>query len=110
MMFHTIPMDLFIVLSYFRMKHDYVEGRISYYTKITTPFIFITMTYFYMVFGNPPMDMPYMCWQIAMILLAIGQCGYLADIEITPLNIPNIVFKVYLCILIATGLYHTIFG
>jgi len=62
-----------------------------------------------MIFGNPPMDMPYMCWQIAMILLAIAQCGYLADIEITPLNIPNIVFKVYLCILIATGLYHTIF-
>lgn len=102
-------MDLFIVLSYFRMKHDYVEERISYYTKITTPFIFITMTYFYMIFGNPPMDMPYMCWQIVMILLAIGQCGYLADMEITPFNIPNIVFKVYLCILIATGLYHTIF-
>ena len=121
MMFHTIPMDLFIALSYFRMKHDYVAGRISkplwYYTKITTPYIFIAVTYFYMVFVNPPVDMPsfilhylpYNFWQIAMILMAIGQCGYLAEMEITPFNIPRILLKVYGCLLIATGLYYTIF-
>jgi len=121
MMFHTIPMDLFIVLSYFRMKHDFVEGRISkmlwYYTKITTPLIFLAMTYFYMVFVNPPMDMasfilhyiPYMSWQIAMILMAIGQCGYISQMDITPFNIPKVVLRVYLGVLIATGLYYSIF-
>lgn len=121
MMFHTIPMDLFIVLSYYRMKDDYYSEKISKwlwnYSRITTPFIFIAMTYFYMVFVNPPMDMPsfilhytpYMAWQIAMILMAIGQCAYITQLNLTPFNIPKKVLQVYLFILILTGIYYTIF-
>jgi len=120
-MFHIIPMDLYIFLSYFRMKYDFVEGRISkmlwYYKKITTPLIFITTTYFYMVFVNPPKDMasfilhyiPYMSWQIGMVLLAIGQCGYLSQLDITPFNIPRVVLRAYLVVLIATAIYYTVF-
>lgn len=121
MMLHTIPMDLFIVLSYYRMKADYVNGRIPkwlwYYTRITTPFIFVAMTYFYMVFVNWPMDMhsfilhyiPYMSWQTAMVLMAIGQCAYIIEMEIIPFKIPKIVLRAYLVILVATFLYYTIF-
>jgi len=121
MMFHTIPMDLFIVLSYYRMRHDYVTGRVPkwlwYYTKITTPFIFTAMTYFYMVFVNPPLDkpsfilhyIPYMCWQIAIMLMAIGQCAYISQLGIIPFNLPKVVIDVYLGVLVVTGIYYTIF-
>lgn len=120
-MFHTIPMDLFIFLSYYRMKNDYVTGLVPkwlwYYTKITTPFILTAFTYFYMVFVNSPSDMPsftahyipYMCWQIAMIFMAIGQCAYLSEMDVIPFNIPKVVLKVYLVILVATGIYYTVF-
>lgn len=123
MMFHTIPMDLFIILSYYRIKHKYrsndphIPKWLWMYTKITTPFIFTFMTYFYMVFVNPPFDMPsfilhyipYMCWQITMVLMAIGQCGYVANMEIIPLGIPRILVRVYLFILILTGTFYTVF-
>ena len=52
---------------------------------------------------------PYMCWQIAIILMAIGQCAYLTEMELTPFNIPRIVLKAYLCVLVATGIYYTVF-
>jgi len=121
MMLHTIPMDLFIVLSYYRAKHDYASEEIHkwlwYYYKITTPFNFIAMTYFYMVFVNPPMDMdsfilhyiPYMLWQIAMVLMAIGQCAYISQMDVTPFNIPKLALRIYLFIVVLTGIYYTIF-
>jgi len=120
-MFHTVPMNLFIILSYYRVRHDYERGHVPrwlwLYTKITTPYVFIAMTYFYMVFVNSPIDkpsfilhyVPYMSWQIAMMLMAIRQCAHVSLLHVMPFNIPRVVITVYLGILFATGIFYTIF-
>jgi len=61
-MLQTIPLDFFIVMFYFKVKQLFLKGEIkpdSRLVKITgwaTPFMFITQTYFFMVFVNHPDD------------------------------------------------------
>jgi hypothetical protein len=127
-MLHTVPMNIFVVLSYLRIKNDYNNKKVPYglllYSKITTPFIFIAFMYFYMVFVNSPMgdpskpeDMmsfilhyiPYLLWQTAMVLMAIQQCLYIAFREITPFGIPVGALKGYCVFTVALGIYYTVF-
>lgn len=121
MMFLSVPLDLYLILSYYRLKYDFMRGHVGkklwIYTRITTPFNLLAVTYFYMVFVNPPYDMPsfilhyipYMCYQIALIFMAIGQCGYLAQMKIIPFNIPRKAIQAYLVFLVVLGIYYTAF-
>jgi hypothetical protein len=124
-MAHILPMNMFCVLSYYRIKMDYMQGEIPkgvwLYSKITTPFIFLSFTFFYMVFVNSPSgDMldftlhyiPYMVWQTGMVLQSIEQCLYLIYKQNTisiPFGLSTSALKGYCIFIVALGIYYTIF-
>lgn len=93
-MLHTIPINFFVVCHYLRItSHNEPEfDNIKKVSKIFTPLQFIFFSYFYMVFVNSPDGeygtkegmtkftlhyIPYMTWQLGMLLMAIQQCWYI---------------------------------
>jgi hypothetical protein len=122
-MFHSIPMMMFVVLSYYRIKYDYSQNEIPralwLYSKITSPIIFICFTYFFMVFVNSPdgdsmIDftlhyIPYMCWQTGMILQSIEQCLYIAHKDLIPFGLSKGALKGYCVFMVGLGIYYTTF-
>jgi hypothetical protein len=127
-MLHTLPMNMFVVLSYYRIKHDYKQGQVPYgvwlYSKITSPFIFMSFTYFFLVFVNSPDGLtineesmqafklhyiPYMFWQTGMVLQSIEQCLYMIYKQNIPFGVSVGVLKGYCVFIVALGLYYTIF-
>lgn len=100
MMVHTVPIDLFIILSYYRIKGENDNFKyLKIYAKYASIFQFVCVTYFYMVFVNSPDGepntqeginsfikhyIPYMLWQTAMFLMAIQQCWYISLKDVIP--------------------------
>jgi hypothetical protein len=127
-MLHTIPMNMFVVLSYYRIKNDYNEGQVPYavwlYSKIASPFIFLSFMYFYLVFVNSPDGesmgkdsmtdftlhyIPYMFWQTGMVLQSIEQCLYMIYRQNIPFGLSARVLKAYCVFIVALGMYYTAF-
>uniref|UniRef100_A0A6T9ZJV4 Uncharacterized protein n=1 Tax=Pseudo-nitzschia delicatissima TaxID=44447 RepID=A0A6T9ZJV4_9STRA len=93
-MLHTIPTSLFVVCHYFRIQShtNPIFANLKKFSKIATPIEVIATAYFYMVFVNSPDGeydtqegmtkfilhyIPYMCWQLGLLLMAIQQCWYI---------------------------------
>jgi len=102
-MFHTIPVNFFVVCHYLRIT-SHTEAKYDTLKKLTTiftPIQFVFFAYFYMVFVNSPDGetgtkegmtkfvlhyIPYMTWQSGMVLMAIQQCWYLVLKEQIPFS------------------------
>jgi hypothetical protein len=126
-MLHTVPMNMFVVLSYYRIKMDHEQRQVPYglllYSKITSPFIFMSFMYFYMVFVNSPDGesmadftpftlhyIPYMFWQTGMVLQSLEQCLYLIyKKQGIPFGLSAGVLKGYCVFIVALGMYYTAF-
>jgi hypothetical protein len=122
-MLHTLPMNMFVILSYYRIKNDYNQRQVPYgvwlYSKITSPFIFMSFVYFYLVFVNSPDGdsmtdftlhyIPYMFWQTGMVLQSIEQCLYMIYKQNIPFGLSAGVLKGYCAFIVALGIYYTVF-
>ena len=115
-------MNIFIVLSYYRIEYEYQNEQVPYglclYSRIASPLIFIFFAYFYMVFVNSPMGkmgdfilhyIPYMCWQTGLILMAIQQCWYISVKGRIPFGLSPRLLKLYCWLLVALLIYYTWF-
>ena len=95
MMLHTVSIDCFVILHYYRVtvQTDPMFDALKKFTTIATPLQFVFFTYFYMVFVNSPDGeygtdegmnkfkwhyIPYMLDQTATLLMAVQQCWYIA--------------------------------
>jgi len=119
--FIIIPMSLYVVLGYYRMKYEYKSGKISgalwTFCSCHTPFSLASQLLFVMVFVNHPVDtlsfivhyIPYMCFQMSLLLIAIEQVWYISEKSIVPFNIPTVLLRTYLVIVAATFIYYTVF-
>ena len=93
-MLHTLPLSFFVICHYIRvMSHtEPIFKGLQTYSSIASPIQFIVFTYFYMVFVNSPDGefgtpeamtsftlhyIPYMSWQLGMLLMGIQQCWYI---------------------------------
>lgn len=102
-MIHEIPLLLFIVFHYWRVKGmtDPKFDKLKIFSKIASPLQFIFILYFYMVFVNSPDApfgtpgavtlftlhyIPYMLWQIGVLLMAIQQSWYLCLSDTIPFD------------------------
>jgi hypothetical protein len=100
-MFHTLPLDFFVICHYFRITGQSAQkyDNLKKVTKVLTPIQFVFFTYFYMVFVNSPDGefgtkegmqkfilhyTPYVCWQVGMFLMAIQQCWFLSLKDLIP--------------------------
>eukprot|EP00485_Elphidium_margaritaceum_P001012 CAMPEP_0202695068 /NCGR_PEP_ID=MMETSP1385-20130828/8756_1 /ASSEMBLY_ACC=CAM_ASM_000861 /TAXON_ID=933848 /ORGANISM="Elphidium margaritaceum" /LENGTH=307 /DNA_ID=CAMNT_0049351029 /DNA_START=40 /DNA_END=963 /DNA_ORIENTATION=+ len=120
-MLNSVPMCLFVVLSYLRIRQDYAQGQVNkalyVFSAICTPYNFLAYLYFYMVFVNSPYDkssfiahyLPYMFYQIALMLTAFEQCFYVLQKNLIPFNASPLLVKIYLALLVAVCLFYTIF-
>lgn len=100
-MIHTLPCNAFVVLHYYRVmaqvgsKWDNLKSVCPAFTIIQ----FITFMYFYMVFVNSPYGhygdpkatvdftlhyIPYMLWQMGILLMGIQQCWFVALKDVIP--------------------------
>jgi len=94
-MLHTLPCCFFVVCHYLRItaQTDPKYANLQKTTVILTPIQFIVFIYFYMVFVNSPDGeygteegmhkftlhyLPYMLWQLGMLLMGIQQCWFIA--------------------------------
>jgi hypothetical protein len=101
MMLHTVPIDCFVILHYYRvtLQTDSRFDALKKFTTIATPLQFVFFTYFYMVFVNSPDGeygtdegmnkfkwhyIPYMLEQTATLLMAVQQCWYIVLKELRP--------------------------
>lgn len=91
---HTLPLLFFVLCHYMRVS-SHTEERfknLQRYSRVATPIQFVTLAYFYLVFVNSPDGefgtpegmlkftlhyVPYMAWQLGMLLMAIQQCWYI---------------------------------
>jgi len=108
---HTLPLMFFVICHYLRImaQTNPVYDNLKKVTKVFTPISFLTLTYFYMVFVNSPNGeygtkdgmtkftlhwIPYMGWQLGMLLMAIQQCWFIACKGDFPLSwiTPKIMF------------------
>lgn len=102
-MLHTIPVNFFVVCHYLRItSHTHPKyDNLKMCTKFMTPCQFIFFTYFYMVFVNSPDGefgtaegmkkftmhyIPYMTWQLGMMMMAIQQCWYISLKGVIPFS------------------------
>lgn len=120
-MLAIIPLDIFVVLNYFRLEDDFKDGRITrgllIFNRVITPIQLVCFTFFYMVFVNTPMDrtsftlhyIPFMLWQTGLILSAIQQVHYLCQRDHVPFNIPKVWLKMYEWTVVLVGIYYTYF-
>lgn len=116
-----VPLCIYVFLNYYRMKFEYKAGKISdslwTFCQIASPFCFIFILLFFMVFVNHPLNrltfifhyIPYMFFQMALLLVAVEQVWYLAEKDIVPFNIPRPLLKIYLVIVGCTFVYYTVF-
>jgi len=119
--FHTLPMLLYIVLNYYRMEYEYEKQNVPKwlwsYCRIHSPFSFVFQLYFYVVFVNPPEDMPsfilhyipYMFWKISLMCIAIEQVAYISYKEIVPFNIPKGLLRLYCWFMVALVITYIAF-
>lgn len=92
---HTLPVIVFVICHYCRIQIqlDPKFDNLKMATKYFSPFQFLTLLYFYMVFVNSPYGeygtkealhnfilhyIPYMLWQMGMLLMAIQQCWFIS--------------------------------
>jgi hypothetical protein len=110
-MLHTLPCNAFVVLHYYRVmiQTDPKFAGLQSATPIMSTIQFIAFMYFYMVFVNSPYGhfgdpkatvdftlhyIPYMLWQMGMLLMGIQQCWYIALKEIVPFGItPHMLWR-----------------
>jgi len=93
-MLHTVPCCFFVVCHYLRItaQTDPKYDSLKKVTNIFTPIQFLVFLYFYMVFVNSPDGVygtpegmtkftlhyiPYMLWQLGMLLMGIQQCWFI---------------------------------
>lgn len=102
-MVHTLPCNAFVVLHYYRVmaqvgpKWDSLKSVCPTLTLIQ----FVTFLYFYMVFVNSPYGhygdpaattsftlhyIPYMLWQMGVLLMGIQQCWFIALKDVIPFS------------------------
>jgi len=117
----VVPMCIYIVLSYYRMKYEYKVGNVSEglwtFCRYQSPFTLMTMLLFGMVFVNHPVDrlsfivhyVPYMFFQMGLLLIAVEQAWYVSEKDMIPLGIPRSWLKIYLYVVAATFIYYTVF-
>jgi hypothetical protein len=103
-MLHTLPCNAFVVLHYYRVmiQDDPKFAGLQSVCPTLSIIQFITFMYFYMVFVNSPYGhygdpeatldftlhyVPYMLWQMGMLLMAIQQCWFIALKDIVPFGI-----------------------
>lgn len=114
-LFFIVPMSLFVGLSYFRTRDAVAEGRVApwvhTYSKITTPFIFLSVCYTYMWFVESPDEagflphyIPYVMLQLALGLLAINEVAFLRYSGTLPFGVSRAVADAYLVVLVGTTL------
>jgi len=122
-MLHIIPCDAFVVLHYYRVMIQ-TDPKFAPLQSVTFPMSviqFITFTYFYMVFVNSPYGhfgdpgvtvtftlhyVPYMMWQMGMLLMGIQQCWYIALKEIVPFGItPHMLWRYVQFLMVLFVLY-----
>jgi len=102
-MIHELPLLLFIVFHYWRVQGmtSPAFNKLKIFSKIASPLQFIFILYFYMVFVNAPDGdfgtregmtlfvlhyIPYMLWQIGVLLMAIQQSWYLCLSDTIPFD------------------------
>lgn len=120
--FFIIPLDLFHILSYFRIKYEYlVKNEIpeSVYTfaKVTTPFNFFASTYIFMWFVNNPEDdygfiahyIPYLTFQLMIALMTIQQVYYYTMKDRLPYGITPRMARMYMYLLIGLTAFSLLF-
>ena len=111
-MLHTLPCNAFVVLHYYRVmiQTDPKFKGLQAATPALSTIQFITFMYFYMVFVNSPYGhygdpvaklnftlhyIPYMLWQMGMLLMGIQQCWFIALKDITPFGITDMMLWRY---------------
>jgi len=114
--FVTLPMVIFLLLSFFRAQVSHLNGVISdnFYTfvKWNKPFIIYVMAVLHMWFVNSPQDsdgygfighyLPYAMFQIGIALVAIEQCWYYIELNNLPFGLKRgvmIGYVIFLCVL-----------
>jgi hypothetical protein len=124
-MFHTIPIIVFVILHYLRVisQTDPIYDNLKKATKIFTPLQFVFYLYFYMVFVNSPKGdlgtpegdnafilhyIPYLLWQIAALLMAIQQCWFIVLKDLIPFEwvTPALMWKYLQSIVVLVIAYH----
>lgn len=105
-MLHTLPINAFVILHYYRVMSQIGDKWKSLKSICPTFTIiqFITFTYFYMVFVNSPYGhygdpqakvsftlhyIPYMLWQMGILLMGIQQCWFVALKDVIPFGFVN---------------------
>lgn len=103
--FCTIPLCLFVALNHYRMEHEFINGNIGpklfKFNQIITPYQLIAFVYFYLVFVNSPHDrqsfvlhyIPYLMFQIGLVLNEIHQIEYLIARKDRELPTPKLIAK-----------------
>lgn len=92
---HTLPTMFFVICHYCRIQIqlDPKFDNLKTVTKYLSPFQFLTLLYFYMVFVNSPYGefgtkaamnnfilhyIPYLLWQTGMLCMGIQQCWFIS--------------------------------
>lgn len=113
-LFFIVPMAAFVLLSYFRTRDAYEDGRVpkylQTYNRMITPFVFFSVCYTYMWFVNPPLTkedflghyLPYVALQLAFGLLAVQEVSYLIHHNVLPFGFNATWAKAYLVLLLVT--------
>lgn len=124
------PMFLYVILAYYRAKHDHKTGEITdglwTYTRIVTPYYCLSIPLFVLCFINEPDDdnryffglahpgfwwhyIPFACYQVTLCLLAIGQVWYLIQKKLIPFGISAKIARAYAVITCCFFIYYTAF-
>jgi len=126
-MLHTLPVMVFVICHYCRIQIqlDAKFDSLKSVTKILSPFQFLTLMYFYMVFVNSPYGeygspealhnfilhyIPYMMWQMGMLCMAIQQCWFISLKGRIPISwvTPNMLWR-YVQFLMVMFVIYTVF-
>ena len=120
--FFIIPLCLFHILSYFRIKYEYLIKReipagVYTFSKVVTPYNFFASLYCFMWFVNNPDDdygfiahyVPYAIFQLMTALMAIQQVYYYTMKDRLPWNVPPRMARIYLYILTALTIFSVLF-
>lgn len=95
-MAHIIPTNIFVVLDYLRISKDpEISTSLKSFTKFASPFQFVSICYFFMVFVNSPYGnavedpaamnrfiahyVPYVAWQVGMLIMGAQQIWYVLE-------------------------------
>lgn len=115
-----VPLSIFIILSYFRIRLAYMNGEISKglhdYSILIKPFCLISMTSLHMWFVNSPQHsypegygftghyIPYMTFKLSMMLMAVEQIRYYTELKL--ISVGPTLGKIYIWFIVILTLFY----